>query len=951
MKLKKLTMVINGVERMFVCDPEKDTLADVLRRIGLTGVKVGCGCGVCGACTVMLNGKLVRACVKSISGVEEYSAITTIEGIGSPQHLHPLQIAFMNSGAVQCGFCTPGFIVSAYALLDENDSPTREEVRSWFTKHRNICRCTGYKQITDAVMAASKVMRGEASVESLMLEEPAPGEYYGKPIVRPAALGKVTGLTDFGDDIALKMPGGTSHAVMIQPKITHHARIKSLDVSEAEAMPGVFKVVTVKDIQGTNLMALHGVRGRTSTKAPLRTIFCDNKIVRIGDAIGAIVADTEEHARAALEKIKLDIEPLPEYTNLLDAAFPGAVSIHDGIPNLINSVPKLKGKGEESPAEVEKLIEDSAFSVQGSFYTTPQPHLSIEGDIVESYWDEDDYLTIQCKSQNIYGNIEAIGVALGYPDEKIRIITNPSGGSFGWAINPGTYAISAACTMATGLPVILHINYLEHMFFSGKRSAGFSNGRLGCDKDGKITGAMLDISLDHGAYREAEYLLERTVRFSFYPYFIPQMASLGRMWNTNNCFGTAFCGFGSPQSYMPCESMIDMLAEKAGIDPFEFRFRNIARNRSETNSSSYPYRTYTMEAIMERMRPLYDQAAAEAKSADTPERRRGVGLSWGGYASSVGNFDVCTVALELMPDGKITKYDTWEDLGQGGDIGSMMVTLEALKPLGVTRNDIHLVQSDSKYCPNSGAAASSRSHYMNSNATKRCADLLIEAMKKDDGSFRTYDEMAAEGIPTKYEYQHSNMNMADLTPVEFNKGHGDHIPVYNYMLFMSEVEVDVMTGRTKVLRFTCVADIGKVGNPQSVAGQCYGGIGKGIGFAVSEFFADTMKNPNLATCGVPVSTDVPDDIRLVCIEDFPRDTNVFGSSGCPEGFQSSAHVAVINAIANACGVRIYDLPAKPEKVKAGLDKIAKGESPDIPEPYLFGTDIIEALDEIIATPI
>jgi aldehyde oxidoreductase len=944
-------MRINGVDRMFVCDPEKDTLADVLRRIGLTGVKVGCGSGVCGACTVILNGKPIRSCVKKISAVEEYSEITTIEGIGSPQHPHPLQVAFMNDGAVQCGFCSPGFIVSAYALLNENASPSREEVRDWFTKHRNICRCTGYKQITDAVMDAARVMRGDARIEDIMPEEQAPGEYYGKPIVRPTALGKVTGLTDFGDDIALKMPRGTSHAVMIQPRITHHARIKTLDVSEAEAMPGVIKVVTAGDIRGTNLMALHGVRGRTSTKSPLRTIFCDRKIVRIGDAIGAVVADTEEHARAALEKIRLEIEPLPAYTNLLDAVLPGAVSVHDGIPNLINAVPKLKGIGEECPSAVDERIDASAYSVEGSFYTTPQPHLSIEGDIVESYWDEDDCLTIQCKSQNIYGNIEAIGVALGYPDEKIRIITNPSGGSFGWSINPGSYAISAACTMATGLPVVLHLSYLEHMFFSGKRSAGFSNAKLGCDENGKITGAMLDISLDHGAYREAEYLLERTVRFSFYPYHIPQMATLGRMWNTNNCFGTAFCGFGSPQAYLVCESMMDMLAEKAGIDPFAFRFKNIARSRSETNSSGYPYRGYPMEAIMLKMRPLYEQAVAEAKAADTPEKRRGVGLSWGGYASSVGNFDVATIALELMPDGKINKYDTWEDLGQGGDIGSLMVTLEALKPLGVTPGDIHLVQNDSKYCPNSGAAASSRSHYMNSNATKRCADLLIEAMKKPDGTFRTHKEMLGEGIPTKYEYQHSNMGMEDLVPVEFNKGHGDHIPVYNYMFFMAEVEVDTSTGKTKVLRFTCVADIGRVGNPQSVAGQCYGGIGKGIGFALSEDFSDTMKHPNHATCGVPTASDTPDDMRLIHIEDFPRDTNVFGSSGCPEGFQSSSHAAVINAIANACGVRIYDIPAKPEKVKAGLDGLARGEKPVPPERYFLGTELIEALEEIVANPI
>ena len=156
MKLRKMTLNINGADRMFICDPEKDTLADVVRRLGLTGTKVGCGAGVCGSCTVLLNGKLTKSCTKKIAKVEEYSELLTIEGIGTPRHLHPLQVAFMHHGAVQCGFCTPGFIVSAYALLQENDDPTREEVRDWFQKSRNLCRCTGYKQIIDAVEDAAK---------------------------------------------------------------------------------------------------------------------------------------------------------------------------------------------------------------------------------------------------------------------------------------------------------------------------------------------------------------------------------------------------------------------------------------------------------------------------------------------------------------------------------------------------------------------------------------------------------------------------------------------------------------------------------------------------------------------------------------------------------------------------------------------------------------------------
>ncbi len=237
----------------------------MLRRLGLTGVKVGCGTGVCGACSVILDGKVIRSCTKRMKTVKEYSEVTTIEGIGIPNNPHPLQVAWINCGAVQCGFCVPGFIVSAFQLLKENINPTREEVRDWFQKHRNVCRCTGYKQIVDAVMLAAEVMRGEKTIAEIQYEpDENEKEYYGKPVVRPIALGKACGVVDYGDDIELKMPAETLHVAVVQPRVTIHGTIKSIDYSEAEKMPGVVKVITAKDVQGTNHMDLW-------TNSPLST--------------------------------------------------------------------------------------------------------------------------------------------------------------------------------------------------------------------------------------------------------------------------------------------------------------------------------------------------------------------------------------------------------------------------------------------------------------------------------------------------------------------------------------------------------------------------------------------------------------------------------------------------------------------------------------------------------
>ena len=262
MKLARVSLTINGVERHVVCDPEKDSLAAVLRRMGLTGVKIGCGTGVCGACSVILNGEVVRSCTKKMKRVPEFSEITTIEGIGTPQHLHPLQQAWITYGGAQCGFCSPGFIVSAYGLLAENTSPTREEVRAWFKKHHNICRCTGYKPLVDAVMAAAKVMRGEATMDDITYDFAGETEIYGSRHPRPTALAKVTGLADYGDDVALQMPEGIAHLAVVLAE-AHHANIISIDTAEAEAMPGVIKVMTAKDVKGTNNMPVQGHVPRT----------------------------------------------------------------------------------------------------------------------------------------------------------------------------------------------------------------------------------------------------------------------------------------------------------------------------------------------------------------------------------------------------------------------------------------------------------------------------------------------------------------------------------------------------------------------------------------------------------------------------------------------------------------------------------------------------------------
>jgi len=527
---------------------------------------------------------------------------------------------------------------------------------------------------------------------------------------------------------------------------------------------------------------------------------------------------------------------------------------------------------------------------------------------------------------------------------------NPTGASFGWSTNAGDICLAGVAAVVTKMPVALSMTYDEFMHFTGKRCPCHSNGRVACDENGMITAAEFEFGMDHGAYSwGGDDIITKQVRFAFFPYKVPNAAGISRIANTNHNFGTAYRSYGSPQAYTMSEALMDMLAEKAGIDPFEFRWRNIARP-GDTNLNSYPFKQYPMEEMMEKMRPFYERAVREAREKDTQELRRGVGLAWGGFNVSEGPTDHATVFLELNPDNTFTKYDTWQELGQGGDIGSLMVTLEALKPLGVTPERIRLVQSDTKLCPDGGMSAGSRSHYMNGHATRIAGEKMLAAMRKPDGTYRTYDEMVKEGIPTRVEGRYETVVTPGLCRLDPNTGIGDPTPAYTYALNLAEVEVNTATGKARVLRFVCVDEVGKVGNIDAVNGQAYGGISHSIAFALTENYDDVTKHDNIVACGVPFIKDTPDDITVIHLQNY--DVNgPFGSSGASEAFQSSGHVAVLNAIYNACGVRIYEMPATKEKVKAGLEILAKGGEILPPKKYFLGADLYEELEEIKANPV
>jgi aldehyde oxidoreductase len=903
---------VNGVERNLVVDQEA-TLADVLRQqLGLTGTKVGCGEGQCGACSVIMDGKVIRSCVTKMKRVPERAQITTIEGVGTPDKLHPLQQAWIHHGSAQCGFCAPGFIVSAKGLLDENQNPSREEVRDWFQKHRNACRCTGYKPLVDAVMDGAKVLRGEMKAADLEFKMPADGRIWGSKYPRPTALAKVTGTLDYGADLGLKLPENALHLALVQAQVSH-ANIKGIDASEALKMPGVHSVLTHKDVKGKNRIT--GLITFPTNKGDGwdRPILCDEKVFQFGDAIAIVCADNEHNARAAAEKVKVDLEVLPAYMSAPAAMAEDAIEIHPGTPNVYFEQPIVKG------AETAPIMNDkSMVTVEGDFYVGRQPHLPIEPDVGFAYMADDGKLMIHSKSIGVHLHLYMIAPGLGLEPDKLALVANPMGGTFGYKFSPTMEALVGVAALATGRPVFLRYNYRQQMNYTGKRSPFFMNVKYAATKDGTLKAMESDWTVDHGPYSEfGDLLTLRGAQFIGAGYDIPNIRGMGRTVCTNHAWGSAFRGYGSPQSEFASELLMDMLAEKLGMDPLELRFKNVYRPGSKNPTGQDP-EVYSLPEMLDILRPKFKAAKDKAKKASTAEVKKGVGISVGVYGCGLDGPDASEAWAELNADGTITIHTAWEDHGQGADMGAVGTAHEALLPMKVAPEKLRFTWPNTATTPNSGPAGGSRSQVVTGNAVRVACETMLAGLKKADGSYMTYDECVAAKKPTKFV---GKWAATGGTPCDAKTAQGKPFVVYMYGVFMAEVSVEMATGKTAVDKMTLVADVGKINNKLVVDGQLWGGMAQGIGLALSEDYEDLKKHATLTGAGIPYIKDIPDDMELLYVES-PRPDGPHGAAGTGELPLTCPHAAIANAIYNACGVRITHLPAYPEKVLAGLK--AKG---------------------------
>jgi aldehyde oxidoreductase len=408
---------------------------------------------------------------------------------------------------------------------------------------------------------------------------------------------KVTGTLDYGDDLGIKMPADTLHLALVQAKVSH-ANIKGIDISEAEKMPGVFKVVTHRDVKGKNRITGLITFPTNAGDGWDRPILCDDKVYQYGDAIAIVCADTRAHADAAAEKVRVDLEELPAYMSAPAAMAEDALEIHPGTPNIYFRIPIVKGE------DTAPIMASAAHVVEGEYYLQRQPHMTMETAVGLAYYDDEGRLTIHSKSIGIHLHHAMIAPGLGVDPEKLRLIQNPSGGTFGYKFSPTMEALLGVACMATNRPVFLRYNYYQHLTYTGKRSPFWMKVRYGADRDGKLLAMESDWSVDHGPYSEfGDLVTVRGAQFIGAGYGIPNIRGEGRTVCTNHAWGSAFRAYGSPQSFLAGESLMDELAAKMGVDPLELRARNVYRPGDTTPTGQTP-EVFCFAEMIDKLRPL-----------------------------------------------------------------------------------------------------------------------------------------------------------------------------------------------------------------------------------------------------------------------------------------------------------------------------------------------------------
>lgn len=908
------------------------TLLRVLRdQLRLMGTKNGCDHGRCGSCTVIINGEAQRSCIVPARRVEG-KHVETIENLARYGELHPIQRAFIEHGAVQCGFCTPGLIMSAKALLDRKPRPTREDILE--ALEPNLCRCTGYNKIVEAVEAAATELRAERGERRFLGTKPLPPRatdlslrFVGHSVVRPDARAKVTGAPIFADDLYF---AGMLYAKVLRSRYPH-ARLLKVDAGQARQLPGVVAVLTADDVPGEKH---HGL---FISDWPVLTY---DKVRYIGDAVALVAAESAEIAEKALSLINVAYAPLPVVDSVVAALQADSPPVHeknkDG--NLLKHIEVRKGNVEEGFAQSDVVVEE--------IYQTPMgDHVFLEPECSVAAPDENEGITVYVGSQIPFADRQQVAASLALPQEKVRVIHMAVGGSFGGKEDIAGQIHAALLAQVTGRPVKLTYTRRESLIAHPKRHATVIRLKTGATLEGRLMAVEAHILGDAGAYASlSEHVMARAATHAAGPYDVPHVKIDCDTLYTNNPPAGAYRGFGATQVHLAIETQMDMMAQRLGLSPFAFRQKNALRAGSVTatgqrltESAGLPE---TIERVRLKVRELAGVDATASSAPPAPNKRRGWGIACAYKSVGLGGAadDVARAAVEITDSGTVQVQAGAAEVGQG------LVTVLAQiagEILGIDPSRVEVVLGHTDQTPDCGPTTASRQTYVTGNAVRLAAEKLRQSLAAiaaeelnaapDSLSFQDgrainpagrsfpFGEAAIlarrEGrdLETFYEYR---------APATVPLGQsGDAHFAYGFATQAVQVEVDLITGEVQVLRVVAAHDVGRAINPLAIEGQIEGGVMMGIGYALTEEFRvekGVVKSDNLAQYKIPTIRYMPQVYSIIL--EYRTSEGPFGAKGIGEATAVPTAPAILNAIYNACGARLTQVPATPQRVLQALNR-------------------------------
>ncbi len=993
-----MKLTINSETKSFDVSPSA-RLLDVLRGAGYFGVKHGCDDGTCGACAVLVApdantpGKVVNSCTL-LAAQAEGMFITTIEGLGGVQQhgwkgtepLDALQQTFVETGAIQCGYCTPAQILAAKALLDREPDPTEAQVRDALAGV--LCRCTGYVKPVEAVLQAASILRGDRQplaadrlppsdlhLPTSDLQPPNEGEMLtqtrvlpkmivaptrtethvvGKPEVKVDAVKLVQGKPAFTDDIELRG--------MLVAKILHspvaHARIKRIDASRARALPGVAAVLAWRDIP----RVVYSTAGQSDPiPGPLDMFSLDSKVRFVGDRVAFVAAETEEIAAHALELIEVEYEELPAILDPREAIGnktiihdePEYVNFADSEPHQ-NLAAKIRigiGDVEVGFQKADRIFEDE-YTVQKVQQAHIEPHVCV------TYWDEDDRLVIRTSTQVPFHVRRILAPVLGLSPKRIRVIKPRIGGGFGGKQEVLIEDVCAHLTIATGRPVRLEYTREEEFTAARSRHPMRVKMKTGVKNDGTLTANEMVVLSDTGAYGcHALTVTGNTGHkaMALYPAYgvdrgdAPRIAPPGVMPNvrfyadivyTNTPPSGAFRGYGVPQGFFPVDTHMEHIARELGLDPLEFRLKNALRAGEE-----HPFSRSWSEGREPRPETIRTCALAECAAQGAaaiefdrlhkedgwrsvtgkPWLRKGLGVALVMQGTAIPYLDMGAASIKMNDDGSFNVLVGATDLGTGSDtvLGQM-----AAEVLGVPLDDILMYSSDTDFTPFDKGAYASSTTYISGAAVVKAAQQCAEQIKEVAAELLKMQEAGNIRLADKHAIAPDGRSIT-LEQIALESLHHSNqrqiMAVASYMSPVSpppfaaqfaEVTVDTESGQVTVDKLVMALDCGRIVNPATASGQIEGGMAQALGYGVcEEMLFDTKGralNPRF------------DDYHILRADEMSQMTTIFVETHEPShpfGVKAVAEIpmdgvapAVANAVYDAVGVRVKDLPLTPEKV-------------------------------------